>query len=101
MVSFVDDKKDILEETLQQLEPVVKSLTVTNFSVMRDVGRTASPTEDIVKAAQKLGYKTERVDNPEEALQAMLDSSSPVIVVTGSLYLVAQLRGALKSLVKR
>lgn len=101
LVSFVDDKKDILEETLQQLEPVVKSLTVTNFSVMRDVGRTASPTEDIVKAAQKLGYKTERVDNPEEALQAMLDSSSPVIVVTGSLYLVAQLRGALKSLVKR
>lgn len=98
LVSFVGDKKDILEATLQQLEPVLKTLTVTDFSVMRDMGRTASAAGEVVEAAEKLGYATVRIDDPKVALRALLSSPGQVILVTGSLYLVAQLRGMLLSI---
>lgn len=93
LMSFVEDKKDILEATLQALKPIVGTLTVTNFSVMRDMGKTDSAAAaHIITIAKKVGLAASEVNNPKEALAGMLSSSSNTVLVTGSLYLVSQLR---------
>lgn len=93
IVSFVDSKRDLLRDSLEQLAPVTQQLIVTDFSILRDVGRTASPTEAIIATARQLDFPSvSRIDDPHKALRHLLEADNPVILVTGSLYLVAQLR---------
>lgn len=97
LVSFVDSKKDLLSDSLHELLPVTNELVVTDFSVLRDVGKTASLTDTITATARELNFPAVvQINNPREALQYLLQSSNSTILVTGSLYLIAQLRQDLR-----
>lgn len=95
LVSFVDGKQDLLSASLQELQPVTHNLVVTDFSVLRDMGKTASSAETIMGVAQNLGFAVTQTTDPRQALRQLLDSPAQTVLVTGSLYLVAQLRGSL------
>lgn len=96
LVSFVSSKHDLLDDSLRELRPIVDDIVVTDFTVMRDVGKSASLSGDIVAAAHRVGYSSvTEISDPRVALGHLLASSAPVVLVTGSLYLVAQIRDVL------
>lgn len=93
LVSFVSNEPEKLEECLRVLQPITKTMVVTDFSVMRDVGKSASSADDITAIAQKLEFQSvTQIANPQQAMEHILSTSGQVVLVTGSLYLVAQLR---------
>lgn len=92
IVSFVSDKHSQLEANLRELQPMTNQLVVTDFSVMRDVGKSASSSSDIAAAARQLGMSPVEIHEPRQALERLLVQSESPILITGSLYLVAALR---------
>lgn len=96
LASFVSDKRDLLESNLRELQPITRELIVTDFSVVRDIGKSASSATEIVAVAKQLGFQSvKQITHPQEALAYLLSLSDQVALVTGSLYLVAQLRSQL------
>lgn len=99
VVSFVSDKHYLLNECLGELQPLTKELIVTDFSALQDMGRSAGAIEDITEAARKRGFSqvSER-RNPQQAIDYALAQPGDTVLVTGSLYLVAQVRSYVASL---
>lgn len=102
-IAVVAIKKDKqAKEILNEILPNVKQLIVTEFTVTTDLGsEMAIPAKELYKIAISLRSrkvkargKTFPIKNPKEAIQAALDSagSTGSIIVTGSLYLVGEVR---------
>lgn len=98
LVSFVSDKQYQLEECLRELKPITKELVITDFSVLRDVGRSASSAQSITAAAKEMQFQSvTELTHPKEALDRLLSLHGQTVLVTGSLYLVAQLRDVIQN----
>ena len=88
--------KDI-KTILSILSPFCKRIIATEFVKISDTGKNlAMETEEIQKVFEEVGYKGEIVtaDNPAEALSKV---KSKVVLVTGSLFLVSEIRELLFS----
>lgn len=99
LASFVSDKRYQLEECLQELRPVTSQLVVTDFSVLQDLSKTAASVDDIAAVARAQGFSTvATIEHPDKALDYILSLPGETVLITGSLYLAAQLRQQLSSL---
>lgn len=95
LVGMMEDKEEYLKAALAELGSI-HSLIATEVNLGQDVPRQALPPETIQALARQAGVDhTEIVTDPSEALQRLLKRPEPVLLVTGSLYLVSMLRARL------
>ena len=90
--------KDITN-TLRYIIPIADHIVVTKFfSTTQDNISLAVPPQDIVTLISKLGFdRISRIDNTKEAIVSAFTQPQPV-VVTGSLYLLADVYTFIKDL---
>lgn len=96
LIGMMDDKEEYLKAAIAELASTIHALIATKFDLGQDVPRSALPPETIQNLAAQAGiYETEVIPDPVEALNRLLKRPEPVLLVTGSLYLVSMLRARL------
>ena len=89
LVSFVHDKDDSMEEKMTALHQVVDRLIITTFRAEQDVPKWSIDPRVIQTVAQQVGFDSvEIIDTPRQAFQALMQGPEPVVLVTGSFYLL-------------
>ena len=96
MVAFVQSRSEQAEDALRQLTPLVEEVIATGLNMRvskQDVNHSGMPTELVEQACQRAGIsKTTVIADPMQAWQALLERPEPVLLVTGSFYLMSQIR---------
>lgn len=93
LISFVDSKQSQINLALEQLLPIVDSLIITSFSGEQDTLKQSIDPNIIANVCRKLGYeKFSIVNNPEKAFAELMHRPQPVLLVTGSFYLLNHIR---------
>lgn len=95
LVAFVE-KPEALERTeacLRIMQPVVSEMIVTEFGGPQDAPYISLSAEIVAALAKTVGLTNIQVHNdPQQAFGQLLSASSPIIVVTGSFYLLNHIR---------
>lgn len=92
VVLALKDGKEF-NEVLDVLKPIVNELIITTFDTSQDLPAVSMPTEKLAAAAKAKGYQhVHSISSNNDALQAALLGANELVVVTGSFYLIAQLR---------
>ena len=93
LISFVDSKQSQIKLALKQLLPIVDSLIITSFSGQQDTPKRSIEPSIIAGTCHELGYdKSSLIIDPEEAFAELLRQPQPVLLVTGSFYLLNHIR---------
>lgn len=93
LVSFTASREQQLEGALAELQPVVSTVLATTFHGVQDLPHQAVSPDAIVQTCQQLGFKSaEAVENSTKALAVLCRQSEPILLITGSFYLLAELR---------
>jgi dihydrofolate synthase / folylpolyglutamate synthase len=92
LASFTTSKNK-LDDMLQALKNTVSHLIITEFVVVQDVGKVSHSGEEIAARAKELGYTSVQIcKSQQEAFNALLARPEEELLITGSLYLVGQVR---------
>lgn len=93
LATLVQAPESKLVAALQTLRPMAATLIIPEFSVLQDVGKRSPPAAEMAARARDLGYPDVRaIPDVKEAFAALLRLDGDVVIVTGSLYLVSQVR---------
>lgn len=96
LVAFKSDK--VYKETAPLIAKLASKIIVTTFKTSQDLPVTSSDPEEIAKELIKLGAKNVAIEKDNlKAYQMLLESESRELIITGSFYLIAQIREKLKS----
>lgn len=89
VVSFVHDKDESMNKKMTALHSILDHLIITTFHAEQDVPKWSIDPDIIERAAHKVGFSSvEVIDKPLEAFAALLKRPEPVVLVTGSFYLL-------------
>lgn len=78
-----------MDKKLAALHLVIDDLIVTTFRAEQDMPKWSIEPTVIEQAAKQAGFKSVTIiDQPKAALQALIDRPEPVVLVTGSFYLL-------------
>ncbi len=90
-------KKDKYEQFMQELMPIMSELIITTFVTSQDTPIVSVEPERIVKVCKDLHFANYRII-PDHSLAfcALLELGQPLSVVTGSFYLLTQVRPLLQ-----
>lgn len=92
MTSFIRTKQQRIIENLESLLPICSHLIITKFEVANTEKYSTDPLK-IVEQAEAKGYEAwEVVDDPIKALDTLLKREEELLLITGSLYLLAEIR---------
>jgi dihydrofolate synthase / folylpolyglutamate synthase len=85
-----------LRDALAELAPLASELIVPEFTAVAEIGKRTPPAGEIAELARSAGIERVRVvADPAAGLAALLTHPNPVVLVTGSLYLVSEVRARL------
>jgi dihydrofolate synthase/folylpolyglutamate synthase len=99
LLAMVEDKQEQLEAVVALLATYVDALIATGFHPDQDLPRNPLSLEAIQAMARQAGiHDTAATADPNQALEQLLARPEPVLLVTGSLYLVAFLRARLRAM---
>jgi len=85
-----------LRAALAELAEVSAELVVPEFTAIAEIGRQTPPATEIAELAREVGIEhVSVVPDPTAGLAELLSRPDPVLLVTGSLYLVSTVRDAL------
>ena len=88
-----------LAAVLPLLKPIISALVVTEFTGGQDLPTKAIDADELAHAAKKFGISNIVVEtDPVAALQKLMSHTSDTVVITGSFYVIAQLRNSVKEL---
>lgn len=91
MVAFKNDKAYL--EVLPDLKDLASEIIVTTFKTSQDLPVVSCPAEDIYNALKDIGANNISIEEDNlKAYKKLINSSSTNLVITGSFYLIAQLR---------
>ena len=80
-------------EVLPLLYPLTTTLIITEFLMAQDTPVTAIDSHELAVAAKEAGFKNVIVEaDPEKAYSLLLQQPEELLVITGSFYLIGQLR---------
>jgi dihydrofolate synthase/folylpolyglutamate synthase len=85
-------------EALPGLATITDELIITSFSLMQDTPHHSMDLEELTAQARTLIQDVKLINDQAEAYQTLLASKADILVVTGSFYLIAQLRNDHKEL---
>lgn len=78
---------------LPLLRPLTSRLVITAFTTSQDLPVTAIDPHELAVAARRFGFKNITViPDEKQAFESLLAEESSVILITGSFYLIGQLR---------
>jgi dihydrofolate synthase/folylpolyglutamate synthase len=92
LVAFVETEGRSLSEMLRELKPVADHLIITALppGFRQHIGR---PPEEVAVLAKKLGFDSFEIEKDHHAAyQKLLSRPEPVLVITGSTYLLGPIR---------
>lgn len=98
VANLVNAPEHKLDDSLRELRQLGDTLIVPDFSVVQDVNKTSYPATMTATHARACGFRT-AVTTPgvADALRYARSLKGDTILVTGSLYLVAQVRDLLRA----
>lgn len=98
LASVLRGPENKIDGTLAELRPLAAHLVVSSITAVAEAGKTSPPAQDLAMRATRLGFASvEASPHVEAAFGSLLARSEPVLVVTGSLYLVGQVRPLVRS----
>jgi dihydrofolate synthase / folylpolyglutamate synthase len=93
LANFVTAPDHKLASALAELRPFAAHLIVPSFTVIQDLAKQSPPAEEMAACAKRAGFDSVEVcDDLNNAFSALLGRPEQVLLVTGSLYLVSQVR---------
>jgi dihydrofolate synthase/folylpolyglutamate synthase len=93
LVGFVDGDTFRLQQSLATLQANVKHIITTSFYSEKDYPKHSVTPEVVLEAAHKLGWNDVDVESePADALRKLLARPEPLLIVTGSFYLLNHIR---------
>lgn len=99
MVSFGNNKTSSFEESLRLLREVCDEIIITEFDSSQDEYRKAMRAQELAETARNIGYPTVMLEaSLNKALNLLVSKSEGPCLVTGSLYLVSQVRAMILGL---
>jgi dihydrofolate synthase/folylpolyglutamate synthase len=82
-----------LAASLASLLPITSRLILAPLAARHDMAKETAPVAGLAELARRLAFPAVEVAaDPGTGLQRALEAGGPLVVVTGSLYLVAQVR---------
>jgi dihydrofolate synthase/folylpolyglutamate synthase len=97
LVGMVEDKQDQLLAVAQEISTFATAVLTSGFSARQDIPRQPLSPERISDAFIKTGFtNVTSYSKLDEALQALLNRPEPVLLITGSFYLVSSVRQLLR-----
>jgi dihydrofolate synthase/folylpolyglutamate synthase len=90
LLAFKNDKE--YQEILESLSKFASKIIVTTFETSQDLPVISGDPQPIVDELLKLGSDAQAISDQHVALQALLEESGDIVVITGSFYLLSQLR---------
>jgi len=92
LVGFVQSKEVSLDENAQIVTALAPDVLVTAFGATQEHGAPSIDADVVATAFQAAGAKTEIITDHHKAIEALMARQEPVVIITGSLYLVSYLR---------
>jgi len=93
LASFVTAPDHKLNAALAELVPLTSHLIIPNFTVLQDLAKQSPPAEKMAARARHAGLRSVEVrEDLNDAFSVLLNRPEAVLLVTGSLYLVSQVR---------
>jgi dihydrofolate synthase/folylpolyglutamate synthase len=93
LCSFSRAPEAKLVASLEALRPITSALILTPLALRPDLGKESAPVPDLAELARRAAFPAIAVAaDPAAGLQQALAAGGPLVLVTGSLYLVAQVR---------
>jgi dihydrofolate synthase / folylpolyglutamate synthase len=99
LASLVQAPQQKIDDSLAELQPLAAHLIIPEFSVVQDIGKQSVSADELAARARCLGMQSVEIC-PElsDAVAILLQRPEPTLLVTGSLYLVSQVRALLQEL---
>jgi dihydrofolate synthase / folylpolyglutamate synthase len=99
LASLVQAPQQTIDDSLAELQPLAAHLIIPEFSVVQDIGKQSVSADELAARARCLGMQSVEIC-PElsDAVAILLQRPEPTLLVTGSLYLVSQVRALLQEL---
>lgn len=95
ILSFANNKATYLVECLTSLHELSETVVVTEFNLGQDVPRQPVPVADLVQLCRTVGFTEVSTQSDSGKALADLMQRGGTILVTGSLYLIAEIRRVL------
>lgn len=77
---------------ITELKPIAKRLFLTTFDMAQDLPITSHNPSELLPACKEVGLPAEVIDDNREALDRLLSSEADIKIITGSFYLLSQVR---------
>lgn len=85
-----------VDAVINELKPIARSLIITRFSGQQDLPKKAIDPNLIMEECIKQGINAEIIEDPIDALQTLQKSDNTYKLVTGSFFLLNQIRPILR-----
>jgi folylpolyglutamate synthase/dihydropteroate synthase len=93
IASFIRSPQAKMPANLLAIRDLATELTLAEFGTIQGLAKQSPPASELAAEARHLGYgSVTAARSLAEALDRALASRFPVIVITGPLYLIAQIR---------
>lgn len=99
MAGFVRSRPQRLHANLRQLLPAVSHLIITGFVPNQEMYTKSADSQDMARYCQQIGFTDWQIEPiPVEAFQVLLRRPEPVLLITGSFYLMHHIRASILEL---
>lgn len=93
LTAFIQNRSGHIDEALAEIVPLVQGVIVTSFRTQQDFAHSSLDTAKVAKACTTAGAEDVTIiDDPKQAFEALLQRPEPILVVTGSFYLLNHIR---------
>lgn len=93
LLSMAQGKGPKLDSNLKHLRGLAGHVIITAFKTQQDLYKVSVDPLKIAAACDRLGFKNfEVISDPEEAYAALLKRPEPLLLITGSFYLISHIR---------
>lgn len=90
LLAFKNDKE--YQEILKPLSELASEIIVTTFETSQDLPVISQDPQQIVHELEQIGVKARAIADQDAALEALLETTEDIAIITGSFYLLSQLR---------
>ncbi|MDB5178307.1 MAG: Folylpolyglutamate synthase/dihydrofolate synthase [Patescibacteria group bacterium] len=102
LMGFVSVPEYVLAQRIAALAPICSKLFITEFSDQQDQYKESLPAHVIAEAAKQAGVTyTREFSTTSQALRSFLAQPQKTLLITGSIYLIRQIRPMLNEVIRK
>jgi dihydrofolate synthase/folylpolyglutamate synthase len=90
LLSFKDGKE--YQKLVPLLAPLTDNIIITTFQATQDLPSRSMDPKQLADAFKKAGKQPRIIADQKEAVQELLAAAEPIAIITGSFYLLSQIR---------